>query len=137
MHGSWAGQVLAAYFASPEAGGHGYTMGRVPINSCDFDLETYNFAQVANDTLLEHFDREVTHDRRQLIPFIQSAMRVAAQHNSTVELIGSPWSPPAWMKVRSARGPRVLQGIDVRNALYSAPTDKGAMPALCGRLDVR
>jgi glucosylceramidase len=28
--------VINAYFASPEQGGLGYTVGRVPINSCDF-----------------------------------------------------------------------------------------------------
>ena len=29
-------KVIHAYFAAPEDGGLGYTVGRVPINSCDF-----------------------------------------------------------------------------------------------------
>tara|TARA_B100000795_G_scaffold79355_1_gene56864 strand:+ start:101 stop:283 length:183 start_codon:yes stop_codon:yes gene_type:complete len=27
-------EVIKLYFASPEEGGHGYALGRVPINSC-------------------------------------------------------------------------------------------------------
>lgn len=29
-------EVIKLYFASPSEGGHGYALGRVPINSCDF-----------------------------------------------------------------------------------------------------
>jgi|AntAceMinimDraft_5_1070358.scaffolds.fasta_scaffold86617_1 glucosylceramidase len=39
--------------------GIGYTLGRVPINSCDFSLASYNFDATPNDWDLEHFDTEV------------------------------------------------------------------------------
>ena len=39
--------------------GIGYTLGRVPINSCDFSVASYNFDSTPNDWDLEHFDNEV------------------------------------------------------------------------------
>jgi O-glycosyl hydrolase len=45
---------------------------------------------------LEHFDSEVLHDTQQIIPFILAAMKKAKK---PIELLASPWSPPAWMKV--------------------------------------
>jgi O-glycosyl hydrolase len=45
---------------------------------------------------LEHFDSEVLHDTHQIIPFILAAMKKAKK---PIELLASPWSPPAWMKV--------------------------------------
>lgn len=39
--------------------GIGYTLGRVPINSCDFSAASYNFDSTPNDWDLEHFDNEV------------------------------------------------------------------------------
>ena len=48
--------VIKRYFASPSEGGLGYTVGRVPINSCDFGpgdaLRTYSFDNVTGD--VEH-----------------------------------------------------------------------------------
>ena len=55
-------QVIRLYFAGPDDGGHGYTLGRVPINSCDFSPGSYSFDDVSGDTELEHFDTSVQHD---------------------------------------------------------------------------
>ena len=54
-------KVLKLYFAPPEEGGHGYTMGRVPIGSCDFSPESYSFDDHWEDVKLEHFDSSVKH----------------------------------------------------------------------------
>ena len=84
-------EVLNAYF-HPTAG-HGYTLCRTHINSCDFSLNNYAYTEVAGDVHLEHFSIE--RDRQALIPLIKAAQTVAEQ---PLQLLASPWSPPAWMK---------------------------------------
>jgi len=87
--------VLNAYFASPAEGGHGYTVGRVHMNSCDFSVASYSFDDEAGDTSLVHFDTNVTHDQRTMLPFMRRALAKAPQG---IKIFASPWSPPAWMK---------------------------------------
>ena len=36
-------EIIKLYFASPSDGGHGYVLGRVPMNSCDFSPKSYSF----------------------------------------------------------------------------------------------
>ena len=84
-------QLLRDYF--DPAGGHGYTLGRVHMNSCDFALGNYAHVEQPDDFALESFSIE--RDRHALLPFIQAALRVAAR---PIQLLVSPWSPPAWMK---------------------------------------
>jgi len=86
-------KVLEAYFGQS---GLKYNIGRVPINSCDFSLDSYNFDPVAEDFNLDHFDSLLTHDTRYIIPFIKRSQMVAG---GKLKFFGSPWSPPAWMKV--------------------------------------
>jgi glucosylceramidase len=73
--------------------GHGYTLGRVHMNSCDFALGNYAHAGREDDFALEHFSIE--RDRQALLPFIRAALRAAGR---PLQLLVSPWSPPAWMK---------------------------------------
>lgn len=73
--------------------GHGYTLGRVHMNSCDFALGNYAHAEQAGDHFLKSFN--IDRDRQALLPFIQAALAVAGR---PVRLLVSPWSPPAWMK---------------------------------------
>lgn len=84
-------QLLHDYF-DPRSG-HGYTLARVHMNSCDFSLGNYAHVEQADDFALASFSIE--RDRRALLPFIQAALLVAAR---PVQLLVSPWSPPAWMK---------------------------------------
>ncbi len=84
-------EVLSAYFDS--AIGHGYTLCRTHINSCDFSLGNYAYTEVDGDTELKHFSIE--RDKQELIPMIQ---RASALSNAGFRLFASPWSPPAWMK---------------------------------------
>lgn len=83
--------VLRACF-DPETG-HGYTLCRVHMNSCDFSLGNYAHADTPGDTALKDF--RVVRDEQALLPFLIAAQRVAG---STIKLLVSPWSPPAWMK---------------------------------------
>ena len=68
-------EILRAYF--DQSAGNGYTLCRTHINSCDFALGNYAYTEVPGDVELKHFSIE--HDRRQLIPMIQEATRVAGQ----------------------------------------------------------
>lgn len=86
-----ADALLRAYFDSEQ--GHGYTLCRVHMNSCDFSLGNYAHAEVPGDEALQHFNIE--RDRQALLPMIKAAQAVAAQ---PIKLLVSPWSPPPWMK---------------------------------------
>jgi len=92
-------KVIQLYFANPSNGGHGYTLGRVPINSCDFSPASYSFDNKTGDMELSSFDDSVAHDVDVgMIPMIQAAQRALASHGAKLRLFASPWSPPAWMK---------------------------------------
>ncbi len=84
-------RILRAYFDRAE--GHGYLLCRTHINSCDFSLGNYAYDETPGDVELRDFSIE--RDRRALLPMIQEAQRVAG---TTLKLLASPWSPPAWMK---------------------------------------
>ena len=72
--------MIRLYFAPPEQGGHGYTLGRVPMNSCDFSPKSYNFANKSGDMELEAFDKDVKHDYKVgMIPMIQQAQEMTAK----------------------------------------------------------
>jgi glucosylceramidase len=73
--------------------GHGYTLCRVHMNSCDFALGNYAHVEQPGDFALDSFS--IARDRQALLPFIQAAQRVAGR---PLKLLVSPWSPPAWMK---------------------------------------
>ncbi|GAT33625.1 glucosylceramidase [Terrimicrobium sacchariphilum] len=83
--------LVRAYFDNEV--GHGYTLCRTHINSCDFALGNYASVEQAGDTDLKTFtlDRE----RREILPLIKEAL---AATREKVLLFASPWSPPAWMK---------------------------------------
>jgi glucosylceramidase len=84
-------RIVRAYFDRAE--GHGYTLCRTHINSCDFSLGNYAYTEAPGDVELKHFSIE--RDRRAVLPMIQQAQRAAG---TTLKLLASPWSPPAWMK---------------------------------------
>ncbi|HPH32985.1 MAG TPA: glycoside hydrolase family 30 protein, partial [Chitinophagaceae bacterium] len=83
-------ELLKAYFDKET--GIGYNIGRTNINSCDFSSDMYTYVQ-DGDKELKTFNIE--HDRKYKIPFIKEAIKAAG---GQLNLFGSPWSPPAWMK---------------------------------------
>jgi len=86
------GKVAENYFGE---GGIGYTLGRVPINSCDFSEASYSFDEVKGDYDLLYFDTELTHDEAAMLPFLRLAMKTSGHK---LRVVASPWSPPKWMK---------------------------------------
>ena len=86
--------VLDMYFSEQ---GIGYSLGRLPIGSCDFSLGTYNYDDTKKDKDLKNFS--IAHDKKLIIPFIQRAMATRKSwSNDTIKIVASPWSPPGWMK---------------------------------------
>lgn len=83
-------QVLQAYFNKDT--GLGYQIGRVAIHSCDFALGNYTYVEEHDDTLAS-FD--ISRDFKWVIPMIKDAEKIAGHK---IQLLASPWSPPAWMK---------------------------------------
>ena len=75
--------VLDRYFGAPfghGVGGHGYQLGRIPINSCDFSPAQFSYDDVPDDGAgLPHFDHSVAHDAQQVIPFVLQAQARAAR----------------------------------------------------------
>ena len=84
-------ELLQAYF-DPHLG-HGYTFCRVHMNSCDFAMGNYAHVEQAGDIDLSSFT--IQRDQQALLPMIQAAQKTAGR---TLQLLVSPWSPPAWMK---------------------------------------
>jgi glucosylceramidase len=84
-------QVLEACF-DPRRG-HGHSLCRVHMGSCDFALGSYSHVDAVDDMALASFS--IARDRQALLPLIHAAQRVAG---TTIKLLASPWSPPAWMK---------------------------------------
>jgi glucosylceramidase len=84
-------ELLRDYFDRQR--GHGYSLCRVHMGSCDFALGNYAHVETPGDVELKSFSIE--RDRDALLPFIKAAQRAAGE---TIRLLASPWSPPAWMK---------------------------------------
>ncbi|MBN1781843.1 glycoside hydrolase family 30 protein [bacterium] len=84
-------EVLKAYFDRDR--GIGYTLCRTSIHTCDFSSQSKAYAEIPDDTLLTHFS--IAQDQAFRIPFIKAVMKTAGD---TINILASPWSPPAWMK---------------------------------------
>ena len=82
-------EVMQSYFNNRN--GNNYTFCRTHINSCDFSLGNYAYAETPNDINLKDFS--IDHDKKSLIPFIKHAQNI-----NQLKILASPWSPPAWMK---------------------------------------
>lgn len=72
--------------------GNQYNFCRTHIQSCDFSLGNYAYIEDASDQELTTFSLE--RDKEYLIPFMTTAL----QKNEEIQLLASPWSPPAFMK---------------------------------------
>lgn len=83
-------KVIEAYFDRDK--GLNYSIGRIPIHSCDFALGNYTYIE-EGDSELKTFD--ISHERKWTIPLIKEA---SAKRGQPIQLLASPWSPPAFMK---------------------------------------
>lgn len=72
--------------------GLSYEFARMHMNSCDFALGNYAYVTQGDQTLLS-FD--VSHDEKEILPMLFDAKKYC---NKNLEILISPWSPPAYMK---------------------------------------
>lgn len=82
-------ELISLYFGKD---GNRYNFCRTHIQSCDFALGNYAYVTDETDKSLESFSIE--NDRKYLLPLIKAAL----EHEKDIQLMASPWSPPAFMK---------------------------------------
>ncbi|XP_072167012.1 lysosomal acid glucosylceramidase-like [Diadema setosum] len=83
--------LLKSYYSQD---GIEYTIGRIPMASCDFSTHEYSYDDHSGDLGLLNFSL-AKEDLVFKIPVIKSAMGLSSR---PVKLFGSPWSAPGWMK---------------------------------------
>lgn len=75
---------------------------RVSIGASDLDVKVFSYDDVPageTDVEMKHFTLE--QDRKHLIPVLKEILQI----NPDIKIMGSPWSPPVWMKTnRSSVG---------------------------------
>ncbi|GMS94139.1 hypothetical protein PENTCL1PPCAC_16314, partial [Pristionchus entomophagus] len=102
---SGAQQILIKQYFGPS--GTEYTLGRVPIASCDFSLSPYSYDDVAGDFSLANFAL-ANADFQYKIPYIKQALALQ-QASGGLRLFAAPWSAPGWMKASGQmQGPTTL-----------------------------
>jgi len=86
-------KLLNAYYDKEK--GLAYNLGRIHMNSCDFSLGNYTYVDQYDEELKSfNIEREFKY----VIPTIK---RAEAIYGDKIELLISPWSPPAWMKTNN------------------------------------
>ncbi len=85
-----AAKVFDALFSEE---GCKFSMGRVPIGASDYALSYYSMNDVPEDFVMRDFN--IHRDQFIMIPYLKEAFKRRADF----KLWGSPWTPPAWMKV--------------------------------------
>ena len=104
-------EILKAYFNED---GANYSLTRTHINSCDFSLNSYAYANVPGDKKLEQFS--INEDKADLIPMIKDAQKCS---KAGFKIIASPWTAPPWMKDNNDwRGGKLLPEYRETWALY-------------------
>ncbi len=88
-------QLISSYF-SPERMNYGIV--RIHMDSCDFSTGMYEAVTDEKDVQLESFSFERT--EKYIIPMLKDAQDAAGK---PLELMLSPWSPPAFMKSNGER----------------------------------
>lgn len=88
-------QVTETYFSKE---GMNYRLVRIPIDSCDFCLDTYEAVSDPQDTGLKSFTFERT--EKYILPMLADIKKVAGD---ALKLMLTPWSPPAFMKTNGSR----------------------------------
>ncbi|HWY67132.1 MAG TPA: glycoside hydrolase family 30 beta sandwich domain-containing protein [Terriglobales bacterium] len=89
MPQSSRGELLNELFNRKEMA---FSVCRVCIGSSDYSRNVFSYDEGEPDPELKRFSIE--HDREYILPVLRAAREV----NPQLFLLGSPWSPPGWMK---------------------------------------
>lgn len=89
---------------------------RLSIGASDLDEKVFSYDDMPagqTDTAMEHFD--LGHDRVAVIPTVKEILTLFPK----IRILGSPWSPPVWMKTNNdARGGSLKPGYYPAYAKY-------------------
>lgn len=88
-------ELLEAYFGE---NGAGYTMARIPIDSCDYAVGYYEAMSDKDDVNFQGFTLERT--EKYILPLLEDAQKILGR---PIEILFSPWSPPVFMKTNGKR----------------------------------
>lgn len=89
--------------------GIGLSLLRQPMGASDFALEDYSYDDLppgATDPELNSFT--IKQDQRYIIPVLKEALAL----NPALKILGTPWSPPGWMKTSQS----MIQGALLASA---------------------
>jgi glucosylceramidase len=95
--------------------GIGLSFMRVPMGASDFSTHDYSYDDMPagqTDSTLANFS--LAEDRVDKLPAIKAALAI----NPDLKLVGSPWSPPGWMKTTNS----LIQGT-LRPQFYDSFAD--------------
>jgi glucosylceramidase len=84
-------EFLKKIFDPNDGMGYGYI--RISIGCSDFSLDEYTCCDTRG---IENFDLP-EYDKRDLVPILKEILEI----NPSVKIMGSPWTCPRWMKVKS------------------------------------
>jgi len=105
--------LLKSLFDTEEGIGISYL--RLTIGASDFSLFDYTYDDMPSgetDFDLQHFSLD--HDREDIIPVLKEILQISPE----IQIMGSPWSPPAWMKTNGN-----LKGGRLKTNCYSVYAD--------------
>ncbi|BCN30641.1 glycoside hydrolase family 30 protein [Anaeromicropila herbilytica] len=88
-------KMLDTYFTKEQMN---YSIARIHIDSCDFSLEHYEAMSDCMDRNMESFS--LSRSEKYIFPLLEDAQKVLGK---PLEVMISPWSPPAFMKTNEQR----------------------------------
>lgn len=88
-------RILDAYFGEE---GNNYKFVRTHIDSCDFSVSQYEAMSDPSDREFKTFTLE--RDEKYILPLLRAAQETAGE---PLNIMLSPWSPPAFMKTNGQR----------------------------------
>jgi glucosylceramidase len=95
--------------------GIGISYLRLSIGASDFSLSEYSYDDMPagqTDYLLEHFSLQ--NDQADVIPVLKEILQISPE----ISILGSPWSPPAWMKTNGN-----MRGGKLKTVCYEVYAD--------------
>lgn len=98
-------KLLMSYFSQ---NGIEYSIGRIPMASCDFSTHPYSYDDNEGDFQMQNFSL-TKEDLHLKIPLMLTAMNMSKR---SIKFFGSPWAAPAWMKTNGKmQGAGILKGV--------------------------
>ncbi|MCM3784965.1 glycosyl hydrolase [Neobacillus mesonae] len=95
--------------------GIGLSVIRNPMGASDYARDFYSYNDLPEgETDPELAQFSIAHDEEDIIPLMKEAVRL----NPQLKLMGSPWSPPGWMKTSGS-----MIGGELKEKYYAAYAD--------------